>query len=88
MKTPLFAYRLQMGDYPSTEEGLQALIARRAARRTAGAGPTSRETSTPLDPWKEPYQYKYPGTHNKDSYDLWSKGPHGTDGADDDIGNW
>jgi general secretion pathway protein G len=42
----------------------------------------------PLDPWGEPYQYAYPGTRNKDSYDLWSKGPDKQSGTADDIGNW
>ena len=40
------------------------------------------------DPWGNAYEYKYPGTHNKGSYDLWSKGPDGSSGTADDIGNW
>ncbi|HSY53814.1 MAG TPA: type II secretion system protein GspG [Opitutaceae bacterium] len=42
----------------------------------------------PLDPWGEPYQYAYPGVHNKSSYDIWSKGPDKQSGTADDIGNW
>ena len=42
----------------------------------------------PLDPWQEPYAYRYPGVKNKDSYDLFSKGPDKTEGTADDVGNW
>jgi general secretion pathway protein G len=73
MRTPLVTYRLHMGSYPSTEEGIAVL-------KTAPAGKTDR--------WRGPYLYRYPGTHNKEGYDLWSKGPDKTDGTDDDIGNW
>jgi general secretion pathway protein G len=88
MKTPLFAYRINMGNYPTTEEGLQALITPPANKADRWRGPYVEGSSIPLDPWKEPYLYRYPGTHNKDGYDLWSKGPGGVDGADDNIGNW
>ena len=43
---------------------------------------------TRLDPWGRPYQYRYPGQHNKDKYDIWSSGKDGQDGTADDIGNW
>lgn len=90
MKTPLVTYRLQMGSYPSTDEGLQALVTAPANKADRWRGPYLAEgTKLPiLDPWGEPYQYKCPGSHNKDGYDLWSKGPDRTDGTDDDIGNW
>jgi general secretion pathway protein G len=90
IKTPLLAYRVQMGDYPSTEEGLQALFTAPPAKADRWHGPYVAEgTKFPLlDPWGRPYQYRYPGTHNKASYDIWSFGPGGTDGTDDNIGNW
>ena len=40
------------------------------------------------DPWGNQYQYVTPGKHNTDSYDIWSNGPDGQDGTEDDIGNW
>jgi len=90
LKTPLVTYRLQMGSYPTTEEGLQALMVAPANKVDRWRGPYLAEgTKLPLlDPWKQPYQYRYPGVHNKDGYDIWSKGPDGVDGTDDDIGNW
>jgi len=90
IKTSLLTYRLQMGDYPSTEEGLQALFTAPAGKAERWHGPYVAEgTKYPiLDPWTEPYQYRYPGVHNKGGYDIWSKGPDKQDGTDDDIGNW
>jgi general secretion pathway protein G len=90
MKTPLFTYKMQMGDYPSTEEGLQALLTAPANKADKWQGPYIEVQGgrLPVDPWKNPYQYRYPGAHNKDGYDLWSMGPDGKDGTDDDIGNW
>ena len=41
-----------------------------------------------LDPWGNQYQYKKPAEKSGMEYDLWSIGPDGQDGTDDDIGNW
>lgn len=41
----------------------------------------------PKDPWGRPYQYKCPGTHNED-FDVFSMGPDGEPGTEDDLGNW
>lgn len=40
------------------------------------------------DPWKNPYQYKFPGGRSKFKYDAYSMGPDGQDGSNDEIGNW
>jgi general secretion pathway protein G len=90
LKTPLMTYRFQMGSYPTTEEGLAALMAAPANKADRWRGPYLDETTKLplLDPWKNPYQYRYPGVHNKDSYDLWSNGPPSSDGTDASIGNW
>lgn len=87
MKAPLTAYRINVGDYPSTEEGLQALVTAPADKADRWRGPYVDVTGgkMPLDPWGRPYQYRYPGTHNKDSYDLYSLGPLDNDKV---IGNW
>ena len=90
MKTALTTYKISMGDYPSTDEGLQALFTAPANKADRWRGPYVAEgTKWPiLDPWGHAYQYRYPGIHNKNSYDLWSIGKDGVDGTDDDIGNW
>lgn len=87
MKTPLMSYRMHMGSYPSTQEGLQALITPPGNRADRWRGPYIDSKTVPLDPWGNPYQYRYPGTKNPDKYDLYSYGPSGQEG-NDDIGNW
>jgi general secretion pathway protein G len=88
-KTPLDSYFLDMGEYPATDQGLAALTAVPSGARNASnwAGPYVDGT-IPSDPWGNPYQYAYPGTNNIDKYDIWSFGPDGASGTDDDIGNW
>jgi general secretion pathway protein G len=86
MSLPLTTYRIRVGDFPSTGEGLQALMTAPSGKADRWTGPYVEKI--PLDPWGEPYQYAYPGTRNKGSYDLWSKGPDKQSGTEDDIGNW
>lgn len=90
MKTPLTAYRIDMGGYPSTSEGLQALVTAPQNKADAWRGPyiEARSGKLPVDPWQESYVYRYPGVKNKDGYDLFSKGPDKAEGTPDDIGNW
>jgi general secretion pathway protein G len=90
MKTPLLTYSFHMGGFPTTEEGLQALMTAPVSKADRWRGPYLEPTTKMpvLDPWNEPYQYRCPGQHNKTSYDIWSKGPDKADGTDDDIGNW
>jgi general secretion pathway protein G len=88
IKLPLTSYRIAMGDYPSTSEGLQALITAPSAHAGQWHGPYLTDAKVPLDPWKQPYVYRYPGTKNKTGYDIFSKGPDKTEGTQDDIGNW
>lgn len=73
-------YKLRMGAYPSPSEGLQVLVT-----PTRGAGLLDK---LPLDPWSREYNYAYPGTHNPRSFDVWSNGPDGTGGPENEIGNW
>ncbi len=88
-ETALDAYSLDVGMYPTTNEGLQALRYPPAdiPNPTAWAGPYLKR-DIPLDPWNRPYIYVYPGRHNPDSYDVYSLGPYGQDGTPDNIGNW
>ena len=90
VKTPLTAYRIDMGGYPSTAEGLQALVTAPQNKGDNWKGPyiESPGGKLPLDPWQESYVYRFPGVKNKDSYDLFSKGPDKAEGTPDDIGNW
>jgi general secretion pathway protein G len=88
IKIPLNTYRINMGSFPSTAEGLQALVTPPTSNADNWRGPYLADGKLPNDPWGEPYQYAYPGTHNKTGYDIWSKGPDKQSGTGDDIGNW
>ena len=90
LKTSLERYRMDLGSFPTTGEGLGVLTTAPATASGTWRGPYADVPGgkAPLDPWGEPYQYRYPGTHNKSGYDLFSKGPDKTEGTEDDIGNW
>ena len=83
-------YELQNGNFPTTEQGLEALIRKptTAPEPNNWKTPYLKKKSVPLDPWGNPYQYVCPGAHNKDDYDIKSFGPDGVDGGGDDITNW
>jgi general secretion pathway protein G len=87
LKIELTMYNARGGNFPTMEQGLRALVER------PGSEPQPREWSKgledlPLDPWGLPYHYQYPGTHNPDSFDVWSSGADKQNGTTDDIGNW
>jgi len=90
LKTPLTRYRIDMGDYPSTNEGLAALITapNNAADKWRGPYLDTSGGKLPVDPWGQPYEYRYPGVKNPGGYDLYSRGPDKTAETADDIGNW
>jgi len=86
IKSALQNFEMNCDRFPTTEEGLQALI--QAPGNVPGwKGPYLDQQTIPVDPWQNPYQYRCPGQHNND-YDLYSYGPDGQDGGDDDINNW
>jgi len=89
LMTGVKTYRLDVGDFPTTEQGLQALRVRPAglAKPERWSGPYLPE-DVPLDPWHHPYHYRYPSKHNTFEPDIWSLGPDGIDGTADDIGSW
>lgn len=84
-KLPLTKYRIDTGAYPTTEDGLAALVSRPPHATVRWRGPYLEQPMT--DPWGRPYQYACPGIHRPESYDLWSLGRDGIPSADD-IGNW
>ena len=82
-------YELDNGRYPSTEQGLFALLQEPTTPPTPKSwnGPYLKKKKMPLDPWGRDYVYVNPGVHNKDSYDLASLGPDGVE-SQDDVTNW
>jgi general secretion pathway protein G len=80
-------YRLDVGRYPSTEQGLKALV-ERPQGEAKWQGPYLQK-AIPLDPWGRAYQYKSPGEHG--DFDLWSFGKDGQPGGSGegaDVTNW
>ena len=83
-------YKLDNGRYPTTEQGVAALV----KKPTISPIPTNWKSEgyldrVPKDPWKQPYQYLQPGVHG--SIDVFSFGADqaaGGEGNDADIGNW
>jgi general secretion pathway protein G len=87
LKNALDTYRLDVGQYPSTEQGLGALLARPQGA-TRWSGPYLQKAAPP-DPWGRPYQYRAPGEHG--DYDLYSFGRDGQVGGSgeaSDITSW
>ena len=80
-------YRLEVGSYPTTEQGLAALVAK-PPQATRWDGPYLAK-SVPLDPWGHAYVYKSPGDHGDvDLSSLGRDGQPGGEGLDADIVNW
>jgi general secretion pathway protein G len=83
----LDTFRLDVGRYPTTEEGLQSLRVR-PGNLEKWDGPYLRK-DVPLDPWQHPYVYRFPGQHGDfDLYSLGADGQEGGEGESVDIVNW
>lgn len=78
----LAAYRVDAGQFPSTAEGLEALV-KRPASAARWSGPYL-ERQVPLDPWGHAYLYRSPGVDGAD-FDLWSLGKDGQAGGEGDA---
>ncbi|MFV2065376.1 MAG: type II secretion system major pseudopilin GspG [Pirellulales bacterium] len=90
-KDTLKHYALDMRTFPSTEDGLTVLMEEPSDPDAAEKwdGPYLEAAEIPKDPWGNDYQYEYPPSHGKyDFPDIWSYGPDGEEGTDDDIVNW
>ena len=86
-KEMLASYQLDNGTLPTSEQGLKALWSRPTVEPIPPRWHQLLESEV-LDPWGRPYQYRNPGKHNPDHYDVFSMGPDGLPDTDDDIGNW
>jgi general secretion pathway protein G len=85
IKSALDMYKLDNHRYPTTDQGLEALVEEPAS------DPQPKNWNkyldrVPQDPWGNPYQYLNPGKHG--DIDIFSLGPDGQPGGDDDIGSW
>lgn len=88
LSSGLDLFYLEVGRYPTTEEGLQALVEAPPAA-TGWNGPYLKKNDLPPDPWGREYRYRYPGEHGE--FDLYSLGRDNTDGGDGedaDVVSW
>ena len=81
-------FEIDLGRYPSSSEGLTVLFERPSGADKAWQGPYLDGKQVPVDQWGNPWNYRYPGQQRTDGFDLWSNGPDGREGGDDDITNW
>ena len=85
-------YFVHMQKYPDTETGLQALITKPddEAEAAKWAGPYLTEARIPVDPWTNPLKYELVegAAETGKPFHVWSMGPDGNDGTDDDVRNW
>jgi general secretion pathway protein G len=90
LESAIERFYLNMDRYPSTDEGLKVLVDPPTTEDVKNwRGPYIKLLRN--DPWGNPIQYRYPGTHHPTSFDVWSRGEGGQDGGEGnaaDIGNW
>jgi general secretion pathway protein G len=79
-------YRLDMGAYPTTELGLNALVVK-PGDSTKWRGPYTEGSQIPPDPWGNPYQYQVNAAGVQPPVKIWSWGPDLQDGTEDDVTN-
>lgn len=84
--TPISTYYIDTNQYPLDLDSLRRPPAN-MANPQKWAGPYLNK-EIPLDPWGNQYRYLFPGKFRPEEYDIWSLGPDGIDGSEDDIGNW
>lgn len=90
LSSALDLYELDNGRFPSTAQGLGALLEAPTASPAPARwkGPYLKKKGGLMDPWGNPYQYRSPGAHNTQDYDVFSFGPDGAEGGEDDVSNW
>lgn len=91
IETALEQYHVDMLSYPSSQQGLAALVEVPAdITRKERYRPGGYLRSVPLDPWDSPYQYRFPGQNGRalDVFSLGADGEVGGEGLNADIGNW
>ncbi|MBV8806440.1 MAG: type II secretion system major pseudopilin GspG [Sinobacteraceae bacterium] len=90
IETALTMFRLDNSKYPTTDQGLQALVVQPTDPSIRHWRPGGYIQRVSKDPWGNDYQYVYPGTHGKeyDLFTLGSDGQPGGEGTAADIGNW
>lgn len=79
LSSVLDLYKLDVGSYPTTEEGLEALV-QKPSDAANWNGPYLKGDQLPLDPWNHPYIYRSPSSRTGHEFDICSRGPAGQSG--------
>ena len=87
-ETNLIRYKTEALIYPTTAQGLQAMVTKPTSDPVPRRWMQFADANALNDPWGRKFQYRNPGRHNPSSYDVFSLGPDGIEGTEDDIGNW
>jgi len=94
LESALEFYRMDNARYPTSDQGLQALVDKPSGAPSPKNYPPGgylKKRDALRDPWDEPFLYQSPGSHNPHAFDLWSNGADFAPGGSDtgaDIGNW
>ena len=84
IKSALDEFQVDNGFFPKTVQDLL----QQPSGATNWHGPYVDPPVLPVDPWGRKYIYEFPGKHGTNGYDLFSAGPDGKAGTEDDIGSW
>lgn len=88
LSASLDMYKLDLGRYPTTDEGLNALVESPDSSKPWN-GPYLKKSKVPVDPWQQPYHYVSPGEHGKfDLFSYGADGKEGGEGEDQDLLSW
>lgn len=85
LKSAIVMYQAATRHYP---DKLEDLVTKPSDSKIADRWAGPYLDRVPLDSWDNEYKFAAPGKHNTEGFDVWSSGPDGNDGTDDDIGNW
>jgi general secretion pathway protein G len=86
LEAALNLYKLDNYVYPSTDQGLEALVEKPSSPEPPNWKEGGYLDRLPQDPWKQDYMYLSPGAHGV--IDIYSLGPDQAPGTEDDVGNW
>ena len=85
LQTQLKLFRLDNDRFPNNSEGINALLTKPSGALGWSAPYIDKEAT---DPWSQAYKYRHPATRSTSEFDVYSVGPDGNEGTEDDIGNW
>jgi len=87
-ETNLIRYKTKALLLPTQQQGLESMVTKPTSDPVPKKWTPMAKQEALMDPWGRKYQYRNPGKHNPQSYDVFSAGPDGQEGTDDDVGNW